>query len=162
MSDCYWNSNTPDTTIYISGKIKFTVGHLALYYLDSLISIEDELSLCSDDPYRNKRRLLFKFSEELSYCMQVAFKTKVEDFYKLPRRGQTLNNPALIVWGIPYKYILACRRHALSKQIYGTYLCHLPGTQCKGGSRSPAFSISRKLPKLSEEQACLYFRSHAT
>ena len=54
------------------------VGHLALYYLESLISIENELSSCSDDPYRNKRRLLFKFSEELDYCMQVAFKINVE------------------------------------------------------------------------------------
>ena len=44
-----------------------TVGHLALYYLESLISIEDELLVCSDDPYGNKRRLLFKFSEELGY-----------------------------------------------------------------------------------------------
>ena len=36
-----------------------------------MISIEDELLVCSDDPHGNKRRLLFKFSEELDYCMQV-------------------------------------------------------------------------------------------
>jgi len=46
---------------------KIIVGHLALYYLESLISIEDELLVCSDGPYGNKRRLLFKFSEELGY-----------------------------------------------------------------------------------------------
>lgn len=55
-----------------------TVGHLALYYLESLISIEDELLPCSDDPHGNKRCLLFKFSEELDYCMQVAFKINVK------------------------------------------------------------------------------------
>lgn len=59
-------------------KEAITVGHLALYYLESLISIENELLLCSDDPYGNKRRLLFKFSEKLGYCMQVAFKINVK------------------------------------------------------------------------------------
>lgn len=60
-----------------TSKEAIIVGHLALYYLDSLISIEDELLVCSDDPYGNKRRLLFKFSEELCYCMQVAFKINI-------------------------------------------------------------------------------------
>ena len=61
-----------------TAKEAITVGHLALYYLESLISIEDELLPCSDDPYGNKRCLLFKFSEELSYCMQVAFKINIK------------------------------------------------------------------------------------
>lgn len=60
-----------------TAKEAITVGHLALYYLESLISIEDELLPCSDDPYGNKRCLLFKFSEELGNCMQVAFKINI-------------------------------------------------------------------------------------
>lgn len=47
------------------------VEHLALHYLESLISLENELLVCTDDPYGNKRRLLLKFSKELDYCMQV-------------------------------------------------------------------------------------------
>ena len=47
--------------------------------LEFLISLENELWVCSDDPHGNKRRLLFKFSEELSYCMQVAFKINVKN-----------------------------------------------------------------------------------
>ena len=70
-----------------------------MYYLESLISIEDELSSCSDDPYENKRRLLLKFSEELGYCMQVAFKINVEiardkikEAQKTQRRCEEMRN----------------------------------------------------------------------
>lgn len=80
------------------------VGHLALYYLESLISIENELSSCSDDPYRNKRRLLFKFSEELDYCMQVAFKINVEiakdklkEAQETRRRCEEMKNNSLAI-----------------------------------------------------------------
>ena len=31
-----------------------------------------------DNPYGSKHRLLFKFSDELDYCMQVAFKINVK------------------------------------------------------------------------------------
>ena len=81
-----------------------TVGHLALYYQESLISIEDELLLCSDDPHGNKRRLLLKFSEELDYCMQVAFKInvkiardKVKEAQETQRRCEAMGNNHLSI-----------------------------------------------------------------
>lgn len=64
-----------------------------VFNMESLISLENELLVCSEDPNGNKRRLLFKFSEELSYCMQVAFKInvkidrdKVKEAQKVQRR----------------------------------------------------------------------------
>ncbi|MBR1798491.1 MAG: hypothetical protein IJ761_01135 [Bacteroidales bacterium] len=59
-------------------KEAITVGHLAMYYIESLISIENELWASPDDPHGNKHRLLLKFSEELDYCMQVVSKINVE------------------------------------------------------------------------------------
>ena len=48
-----------------------------MYYTELLISIEKELLDSPDDPHGNKHRLMFKFSEELDYCMQVALKINV-------------------------------------------------------------------------------------
>lgn len=87
-----------------TAKEVITVGHLALYYLESLISIENELLFSSYDPYGNKCRLLFKFSEELGYCMQVAFKTnvkiaqdKVKEAQEAQRRCEEMINNHLAI-----------------------------------------------------------------
>ena len=63
-----------------------------------MISIEDELLVCTEDPNGNKQRLLFKFTEELSYCMQVAFKInvkiardKVKEAQKAQRRCEEMS-----------------------------------------------------------------------
>ncbi|MBR1850805.1 MAG: hypothetical protein IJ789_05475 [Bacteroidales bacterium] len=85
-------------------KEAITVGHLAMYYMELLLSIENELQYSSDDPHGNKLRLFYKFSEKLGYCLQVALKInvgiaqdKMQDSQEARRRCEEMKNNHLAI-----------------------------------------------------------------
>ena len=102
----FFETECKDTTIYHFGKIKIIVGHLVLYYLESLISIEDELLVCSENPNGNKRRLMFKFRLLYAVCVQNRCKNclghKVKEVQEAQRRCEAMSNNHLAI-GKPIK-----------------------------------------------------------